>query len=99
MHPRLINRDVKYVPKHALMARQAVGDTWDKAPEQAPLRLLALKRIFKFYVRASRACPKCSEGGPVHAWQALRQVPSVLWGWVPIVPWTASAALFKRDIS
>jgi hypothetical protein len=30
---------------------QAVGDTWDKTPEQGPLRLMALKRIFKFYVR------------------------------------------------
>lgn len=38
------------------MAWQAVGDTWDKTPEQAPLRLMALKRVFKYYVRTSRAC-------------------------------------------
>lgn len=38
------------------LLRQAVGDTWDKTPEQGPLRLMALKRIFKYYVRPCSHC-------------------------------------------
>lgn len=63
-------------PDHQpLVAWQAVGDTWDKTPEQAPLRLMALKRVFKYYVRTLRAAASALQRKPSHAWQ-LR---SVLW--------------------
>ncbi len=49
----LLNEFFLYFPiyRGCALLRQAVGDTWDKTPEQGPLRLMALKRIFKYYVR------------------------------------------------
>ncbi|KAK9835238.1 hypothetical protein WJX81_007965 [Elliptochloris bilobata] len=53
-------------------ARLAVGDTWDKTPEQAPLRLMALKRIFKYYEQ-EKARGRPTNGSPALASKSVTQ--------------------------